>query len=348
MTQRFFLGANSQEGFASLYDGFPGEPGSFLHVIKGGPGTGKSSFMRKLGAEAEARGLDVQYVLCSGDPDSLDGVYIPALHAAWVDGTAPHVREPACFGAEGDYISLGAFCTKPFSAEEREILRLLSEQYKEHYRLAYASLSALGRLQAELYLPLRGEERLAAQRQVSRILDRFLPREAVQKGRCIRRFYHALSCQGELWLSAEIQKMSRQFCRIEGSPREAAGLLAFAAGEAVRRGAFSICCPSPLSPDLLEAILLPEEGLVLAAGGWEINAHLSMDENSFRSAEGRQAAWEMENRRKTLSAPLLGHALDELRCAKALHDQLEQVYKPHMDFTALSAYTDETIHALFP
>ncbi len=43
----FFLGANSKDGFYSLYGGFGSAPGDYLTVIKGGPGTGKSGFMRK-------------------------------------------------------------------------------------------------------------------------------------------------------------------------------------------------------------------------------------------------------------------------------------------------------------
>ena len=50
MIQRCFLGGNTCEGFLSLYDGFPPEEGAFLHVIKGGPGGGKSGFMRRIGS----------------------------------------------------------------------------------------------------------------------------------------------------------------------------------------------------------------------------------------------------------------------------------------------------------
>ena len=96
---RWFLGANSGNGFSSLYEGFCRGDGDFLRVIKGGPGCGKSTFMRRIGEAAEARGLEVEYILCSGDPDSLDGVYIPALRLGYADGTAPHIMDPECFGA---------------------------------------------------------------------------------------------------------------------------------------------------------------------------------------------------------------------------------------------------------
>ena len=68
MHQTYFLGGNSCRGFFSLYDGFPPEEGAFLHIIKGGPGTGKSGYMLKIAEAAEARGMDVHFVLCKPWP----------------------------------------------------------------------------------------------------------------------------------------------------------------------------------------------------------------------------------------------------------------------------------------
>lgn len=87
----YFLGANTHRGFYSLYDHYINtQDGDFLWVVKGGPGCGKSSFMRHIGKAALRAGLAVEYIYCSGDPKSLDGVYIPKLRVAYVDGTAPH------------------------------------------------------------------------------------------------------------------------------------------------------------------------------------------------------------------------------------------------------------------
>lgn len=96
--------------------------------------------MRKIGLAAEKQGLDVEYVLCSGDPDSLDGVYIPALKTAWVDGTVPHVTEPVCFGVDSDYVNLGRFCRLPFSPEEKEEIQRINTSYKLLYARAYGYL----------------------------------------------------------------------------------------------------------------------------------------------------------------------------------------------------------------
>lgn len=106
---RYFLGGNTASGFVSFYGQFCRGPEDFLWVIKGGPGCGKSSFMKTIGRAAENAGLDVEYVLCSGDPDSVDGVYLPALHTGYADGTAPHVLEAVTPGAAGLYLDLGQF-----------------------------------------------------------------------------------------------------------------------------------------------------------------------------------------------------------------------------------------------
>ena len=88
---QYFLGANSPQGFYSLYpELLAPEQASVIYILKGGPGCGKSTLMRQVAARAEEEGETVEYILCSGDPDSLDAVLLPGRRAALVDGTAPH------------------------------------------------------------------------------------------------------------------------------------------------------------------------------------------------------------------------------------------------------------------
>ena len=90
MNISYFLGANSYKGFVSKYDDLVNQPAiRRLYIIKGGAGCGKSTFMKTIAAAANEAGLDVERILCSGDPDSLDGIYIPQIGIAYVDGTAP-------------------------------------------------------------------------------------------------------------------------------------------------------------------------------------------------------------------------------------------------------------------
>ena len=92
---QYFLGANSPTGFYSLYDQLlPPEQVSAIYILKGGPGCGKSTLMRRVAALAQEAGEPVECILCSGDPDSLDAILLPGKKAALVDGTAPHGTAP--------------------------------------------------------------------------------------------------------------------------------------------------------------------------------------------------------------------------------------------------------------
>lgn len=113
-TIRYFLGANSPQGFYSLYDQLidPAQARA-VYILKGGPGCGKSSLMRRVAARAEEAGCEVEYIHCSGDPDSLDAVVFPALRTAIVDGTAPHGAVPQ--GHHGQVWTAGHGRRRPVS-----------------------------------------------------------------------------------------------------------------------------------------------------------------------------------------------------------------------------------------
>ena len=90
-----FLGANSAAGFCSFFaDSYSADLGYRAYIIKGGPGTGKSSMMKALAAHFAEKGERVELCPCSSDPDSLDAVIFHDKKVVIMDGTAPHVVEP--------------------------------------------------------------------------------------------------------------------------------------------------------------------------------------------------------------------------------------------------------------
>ena len=215
METSFFLASNSGKGFYSLYDSFPGE-GSFLHIIKGGPGTGKSSFMRRIAKAASERGLDIELILCSGDPDSLDGLYIPDLKQAWVDGTAPHVQEPKVFGVDSDYVNLGRFFRGPLDKGSAKGASELTHDYRSLYASAYSFLAAeaavAGAFEAE---PLDREELEHMEEIICDILDGERRRCKKGTGRQSKRFISAISCKGKVQLEDSVEKLCKQNYRFD-------------------------------------------------------------------------------------------------------------------------------------
>ena len=133
---------NSYGGFVSHYrDCFAQER---RYIIKGGPGCGKSTLMRRIAHEAEQRGLEVEYYDCSSDPGSLDGIVLPSLDIAMFDGTAPHEEAADAPGWRDNLIDLGAYWDSKILRDHQDEIILLSEKKTEAYRGAYRYLGMAG------------------------------------------------------------------------------------------------------------------------------------------------------------------------------------------------------------
>lgn len=89
---KYFLGANTPSGFVSRFDHlYDPDDGWFAYILKGGPGTGKSTLMKRAAKEACSAQIKTELIYCSSDPHSLDAVIFPEIKVCIVDGTAPHV-----------------------------------------------------------------------------------------------------------------------------------------------------------------------------------------------------------------------------------------------------------------
>ena len=116
----YFPGGNTTKGFYSYYDSItnPTEA-SYIYTIKGGPGVGKSTFMKKIAKEFETLGFKLKYYHCSSDPKSLDGIFIEKINILFTDGTAPHIIDPKFPGCVDKIINLGDFLDEKMLKENK-------------------------------------------------------------------------------------------------------------------------------------------------------------------------------------------------------------------------------------
>ena len=105
----YFGAANGYGGFRSNFNAiFSPEELDKLFIIKGGPGTGKSTLMKKI-KERYSSSASIITILCSSDPDSLDGILIKknGVTIGIADGTAPHVIDAKYPGVIEEIVNLG-------------------------------------------------------------------------------------------------------------------------------------------------------------------------------------------------------------------------------------------------
>lgn len=149
--KKYFASANTDKGFVSYFDDIFGKM-DMVYIIKGGPGTGKSSFIRRLSDEAEKRGHNVEYFYCSSDPLSLDGIIVEELKTAIIDGTSPHTYDPKIVGIKEQIINVSANIDRlSLSKNSKEICHL-SEEKRALYNNVYNYLAAAGRIESEIRL----------------------------------------------------------------------------------------------------------------------------------------------------------------------------------------------------
>lgn len=336
---QYFLGANSPTGFYSLYDHLlPPEQARAIYILKGGPGCGKSTLMRTIANQAEEAELTVERVLCSGDPDSLDALVIPELGVALVDGTAPHVVEPKYPGAVERYVNMGDCYDKAALFPLRREIMDCMKGYKGCYQRAYRCLGAAAEIFEDQRAALitEGLSGKLAKRARGILLREFPHRRAAQPGQVKQRFLGAVTHRGRLCLFDTALVQCGRVYALEDSYGLAHELLIHILAGAVSAGCDVVACPDPMAPDRLAHLLVPELDLAFLTSTkalpYERPAHRRIRLDAAADEEILRRNRPRLRFAKKVSAALVDEAVDSLAQAKAMHDELEALYNPHVDF----------------
>ncbi len=144
---KYFAAANGYSGFRSYFASvFNREEYRKVYILKGGPGTGKSSFMKKILSVFEGESIEREAIFCSSDPKSLDGVILKKgnVKVAVIDGTAPHSADAFFPGAVDKIINLGDCWDEKLLKNNSEIIIKLNKRKNECYNNAYEYLRLCG------------------------------------------------------------------------------------------------------------------------------------------------------------------------------------------------------------
>lgn len=144
MKRTFFLGGNSPSGFRSRFINQISKNGYYTYILKGGPGTGKSTLMKRIASASDDQNCDLYY--CSSDIHSLDAVVLNDKKIIIADGTSPHTFDPFFPGVSQEIINLGQFWNKDYLSEHSQIIKYYSEQNAVHHKRATRYLKSAGAL----------------------------------------------------------------------------------------------------------------------------------------------------------------------------------------------------------
>ncbi len=350
-TIHFFLGANSGLGFQNLFTKFC-ETGNYrdLLILKGGPGCGKSTMMRKIGEAMERQGETVEYLHCSGDPDSLDGVLIPRIATAVVDGTSPHVVEASYPVAVDRYVNLGQFYDIEQGKQAREEIMYRTNAYKEAYRGAYRVLGAARALEDQRSLLMQQGMDLD---RLARRTEGIIAREIRGRGSTQTdqyRFLGSLTHKGAIWRFDSVETLCPRIYHLLDSAGLASPMLEQIHAAARARHYGVIVCPDPEHMERMQHLLIPELGVAFVT----VREGMECGSEAYRRihldavvAPEHMKRWKGKLKlMQKITDTLRQEGIELLRTAKQEHDQLEAIYHPHVDFDGINDLTEQEIERI--
>ncbi|WP_147820749.1 hypothetical protein [Salidesulfovibrio onnuriiensis] len=348
---RCFFGCNSAEGFHSFFNFLPDLDNAKMIIVKGGPGTGKSTFINRIGETFAGQGYDLEYQHCSLDPESYDAVTIPEIRSVVVAATGHHVFDPRNPGAVDEILNLGEYWDIEGIRTHREEILDINKASERKFHRVYRQLKAarllLGNAES-VSAEAMDRRKLHAMEQA--ICDHLPPAKAGTGYGAERHcFISSITPLGEVHLAASLLRANTRVVGLVGEPGSGRSeLLQEVARQARLRGLTVEYYHKPIDHSIVEHIHIPEAELLIT-----VQPGLMPADNlvaTYRLDECA-ASWIDDEREaidaaKTRYEEILGDAVDSLLDAKNTHSALEQYYVPYMDFSGVDRRCEAVVETL--
>ena len=332
--EKYFAAANGYSGFKSYFP-LVFNPRKFdrIYVIKGGPGTGKSTFMKKLAHTLAEHDCSVEKIYCSSDPKSLDGLIGRKgdRQIAILDGTAPHERDAVIPGAFDEIVNLADAWDTRWLIGQKDNISDLNLEKSAAYKTAYYYMSLAGKSR-ELYKNAILDSNNDKIKNIAIKLAAELigGAEIGNKGtRLIRGF-----CRHGIVRFDTVEKISDVCYTLPDSV--AGGLILSKLCELICDAQIGIIhFPNPLDTALTDAIYIPSKKIGITLGGTGEAIDIS----------DADVISELMSEKTRIAQNLHDSALHEAQrwfdIASDIHYRLEAIYSKSVDFSKVDAIYDE-------
>lgn len=343
--QRYFLGANSPQGFYGYFQQAY-SAGWRVWLLKGGPGTGKSTLLRQVVQNVPGMWEQIH---CSSDPKSLDAVICQGRRVMIADATAPHSMDALRPGCVERLIDLGGgFDAAQLRAHASAIDALFCENaalHKRavHYLAAAAVLQNVRTEQAAAALDAAAVVKLAQQHAAALADDAGTGQQRL-RGLC------AVTPDGTVFFSGTVHAVASNVTLLADDFGAAAPVFLSALHQQLlqQKADMTVCRCSLFPKTRIEHILLPQKSTAYVTAN---AAHTLAD--AARTVElrdlyktGRPGTADAFQRLHTQEQQLLQAASDCMHQARLVHDELESYYSRAMDFAYVRQKTAELIEEL--
>lgn len=349
---KYFLAANSTKGFVSRFDQLynPYEDW-FLYIIKGGPGTGKSTLMKNIAQQAIERGIAAEFIYCSSDPNSLDGVIFPSLRVSIADGTAPHTLDPVFPGVADTILNLSDCWNEDilysFKSKIKEATKKNSLYHKRSKYYLCACKNLIDNMESLIQDSILEEKIDSYCKNLSKKL--FKEKLNVEAKESIR-FLSGITPNGIVVFEDTLNNVCERIYMLDDEYGLVANMiLKNIREEALGSGYDAVVCYCPMQPDTrIECIVIPKLKLGFCVSNSyhkmkKVEAFKTIHCKRFMDSKIIEENKQDIKANKKLTRQLLDEAILKLKEAKSIHDDLEKYYIQSMDFKKVSDIANRVI-----
>ena len=359
MERYFFAGGNTPNGFFSYFNNvIDYKRNGRLVILKGGPGVGKSTFIRAVGEKLKSKGKNAEYFYCSGDPESLDGVCCKEDNFAVIDGTSPHMIDPVYPGITDSIVNLGEFLDGNKLVNYLERAKKLLKDKAYCFENAYKYLNAAGALEKIEYDTYQNNMNFKALEDKCReFTENFY--NLNKKGGHRRLFLSAVTPDGmidktpETFLKdGENQKNHAQLLKISCySNAELNFFLTRLNFTLNNLGYDTECFYNPMRPLEIMSLYIVNNDMFLFG---EFSEEQIYENKNYKviNLTGCVSRKDFQNflnsfsQNKKLTLNLIGLAAKQMDKARGLHKKVEEFYFDAMNFNGLERFRNEFIEKL--
>jgi hypothetical protein len=347
--RHLFPGGNTHKGFYSFYKYIlTQEDANRIICMKGGPGTGKSSLMKKVATHFKDKGYTIEYHHCSSDSNSLDGVVIKELGLAILDGTSPHMVDPIHPGAVDEILNMGvALNTDDLSLHKREIIDVcknISNNFQRAYRFLYSAKSVHDDW-SKLNSKALDYSKIVTI--TESLKEEIFNKQKAGFGDERHLFATAFTPDGIITFAKELTFDLKHKFVLKGGPGFSKTTILTEIGKlAQKKGYFVEYMHDPFIPERIEHIIIPEISTCVVTEN-EISQN-SFDGKVYNIEDYCNKSVLLSNKEdvdydKKIFYELTNKALHFISEAHKLHDDLESYYINAIDFKTLDKIYDEVI-----
>lgn len=345
--KRLLPGGNTSLGFYSYFPHIIDvKEANKIYLLKGGPGTGKSSMMMKIGDEMIEKGYDVEFHHCSADPESIDAIVVPKLKVAMLDATAPHIIEPKYPGAIDKIINLGDYWEEKELEKNRVKIIESIDENSNIYKRVYRFLAAAKILNDDIeWIYNQAMDFLGVNRWTNQILDRFFTNIENRNKHSRERhlFASAYTHRGHIDFIETYVEVVENIYYVKGAPGTGKStLFNKLAIKAMEKGYNVEIYHEPLVPNKIENIVIPKLNIAFTTNDKykdkeTFDFDTFLDLNKVHKYESELAY------SKKLFRQLIDNVTYNLQKSKKNHDLIEDYYVGNLQFEKIDTLREKLI-----